>query len=401
MFSDDLVNLMQVRAFVRVAQLGSVSKASEALYRAQSVVTRAVSELEIALGVSLFERHVNGMRLSESGERILPRALRVLDELQTVPLLLNAATPLVEPLYLFQARRLELFVKLCETRHMQTVARHFGLSQPAVSSALKVMEGGCGQSLFERTPKGLQPTRVSLEILFPIRRALNELRHMRSDITAMRGALEGVVHVGALPLGRTRILPEAIVRLTAEHPGIRVITNESPFDFLATELRVGDIDFIFGALRSADYASDMTGEALLVEEMVVLARHDHPLSTGPVAVHALANARWVLPRAGSPARRLLEACFTEASVQAPWPVVETADMAIIRGLLLRSDMLAAVSRHQLEQEMASGELCQIDVQLSGTARPIGLIYRNASLHSAAANAAMGAIRHVVKEMADH
>lgn len=401
MFSDDLVNLMQVRAFVRVAQLGSVSKASEALYRAQSVVTRAVSELEIALGVSLFERHVNGMRLSESGERILPRALRVLDELQTVPILLNAATPLVEPLYLFQARRLELFVKLCETRHMQTVARHFGLSQPAVSSALKVMEGGCGQSLFERTPKGLQPTRVSLEILFPIRRALNELRHMRSDITAMRGALEGVVHIGALPLGRTRILPEAIVRLTAEHPGIRVITNESPFDFLATELRVGDIDFIFGALRSADYASDMTGEALLVEEMVVLARHDHPLSTGPVAVHALANARWVLPRAGSPARRLLEACFTEAGVQAPWPVVETADMAIIRGLLLRSDMLAAVSRHQLEQEMASGELCQIDVQLTGTARPIGLIYRNASLHSAAANAAMGAIRHVVKEMADH
>ncbi|MFJ5298556.1 LysR family transcriptional regulator [Pseudomonas sp. NPDC088368] len=401
MFSDDLVNLMQVRAFVRVAQLGSVSKASEVLYRAQSVVTRAISELEIALDVSLFERHVNGMRLSESGERILPRALRVLDELQTVPLLLNAATPLVEPLYLFQARRLELFVKLCETRHMQTVARHFGLSQPAVSSALKVMEGGCGQSLFERTPKGLQPTRVSLEILFPIRRALNELRHMRSDITAMRGALEGVVHIGALPLGRTRILPEAIVRLTAEHPGIRVITNESPFDFLATELRVGDIDFIFGALRSADYASDMTGEALLVEEMVVLARHDHPLSTGPVAVHALANARWVLPRAGSPARRLLEACFTEAGVQAPWPVVETADMAIIRGLLLRSDMLAAVSRHQLEQEMASGELCQIDVQLTGTARPIGLIYRNASLHSAAANAAMGAIRHVVKEMADH
>ncbi|NBB09227.1 LysR family transcriptional regulator [Pseudomonas sp. SLFW] len=401
MFSDDLVNLMQVRAFVRVAQLGSVSKASEALYRAQSVVTRAISELEIALGVSLFERHVNGMRLSESGERILPRALRVLDELQTVPLLLNAATPLVEPLYLFQARRLELFVKLCETRHMQTVARHFGLSQPAVSSALKVMEGGCGQSLFERTPKGLQPTRVSLEILFPIRRALNEVRHMRSDITAMRGALEGVVHIGALPLGRTRILPEAIVRLTAEHPGIRVITNESPFDFLATELRVGDIDFIFGALRSADYASDMTGEALLVEEMVVLARHDHPLSTGPVAVHALANARWVLPRAGSPARRLLEACFTEAGVQAPWPVVETADMAIIRGLLLRSDMLAAVSRHQLEQEMASGELCQIDVQLTGTARPIGLIYRNASLHSAAANAAMGAIRHVVKEMSDH
>ena len=38
----ELPNLMQVRAFVRVADLGSVSRASEALFRAQSVVTRAI-----------------------------------------------------------------------------------------------------------------------------------------------------------------------------------------------------------------------------------------------------------------------------------------------------------------------------------------------------------------------
>lgn len=245
MFSDELPNLMQVRSFVRVAQLGSVSKASEALYRAQSVVTRAISELENQLAVALFERHVNGMRLTDYGQKILPRALRVMTELESVPRLLGDTDSAVEPLYLFQTRRLQVFVKLCETRHMQTVAGHFGLSQPAISSALKVLEGGCGRSLFERTPKGLQPTRISQDILFPVRRALNELRHISSDIVAMRGSLQGVVHIGALPLGRTQILPEAIVRLTREHPGIRVITNESPFDLLATELRVGDVDFIF------------------------------------------------------------------------------------------------------------------------------------------------------------
>lgn len=398
MFSDELVNLMQVRAFVRVAQLGSVSKASEALFRAQSVVTRAISELEAQLDVPLFERHVNGMRLTEYGEKILPRALGVMAELESIPRLLDQADSSIEPLYLFQARRLQIFVKLCEARHMQTVARYFGLSQPAISSALKVLEGGCGHSLFERTPKGLEPTRVSQDILFPIRRALNELRHIGPDIVAMRGSLQGVVHIGALPLGRTRILPEAIVRLTAAHPGIRVITNESPFDLLATELRVGDVDFIFGALRSADYASDLLGEALLTEEIVVLARHDHPLCSAPIARHDLATARWVLPRAGSPARRLLDACFAESGMQAPWPVVESGDMAIIRGLLMRSDMLAAVSMHQLEQEIASGELCRLDVQLKQTTRPIGLIYRTACLHSAVAEAAMNAIRQVINEL---
>lgn len=394
----ELPNVMQVRAFVRVAEVGSVSRACELLFRAQSVVTRAIAELEAQLGVTLFERHTNGMRLTDYGKCVLPRAQRVLAELDSVPRMLGAQA--VEPLYLFQARRLEIFVKLCETRHMQTVASHFGLSQPAVSAALKVLEGGCGQPLFERTPRGLQPTRASQEILFPIRRALNELRHLDSDLSAMRGALRGVVHVGALPLGRTQILPQAIVRFTAAHPQVRVITNESPFDLLATELRVGDVDFVLGALRPSDYASDLCGEALITEDMVVLARRGHPMLQAPVSLAQVRDARWVLPRAGSPARRMLDSCFADAGLDAPWPVVESADLAIIRGLLMQSDMLAAVSAHQLAHEIASGELCRVMVALAGTTRAIGLIYRSGCLHSPAAAALMACVREVVRVQAD-
>ena len=400
METSELPSLMHVRAFVRVADHGSVSKASVALYRAQSVVTRSISELEARLDVALFERHANGMRLTDYGERLLPRARRVLAELESVPRLLSSGDKrAVEPLYLFQARRLQVFVKLCETHHMQTVASLLGLSQPAISSTIKVMENGCGQTLFERTPRGLQPTRASHEILFPIRRALNELRHIETDITALRGALQGVVHVGALPLGRTRILPEAIVRMVAEYPEIQVITNESPFDLLATELRAGDVDFIFGALRSEAYASDLTGEALLTEDMVVLARRDHPLYSKTALHDELSSAQWVLPRAGSPARKMLDECFTRFGIAPPRPVVESADMAIIRGLLLRSDMLAAVSAHQLEQEIASGELCILPLELKQTTRAIGLTYRNGCLHSPVAQALMEMIRRVIREQA--
>jgi LysR family transcriptional regulator of gallate degradation len=400
METSELPSLMHVRAFVRVADHGSVSKASVALYRAQSVVTRSISELEARLDVALFERHANGMRLTDYGERLLPRARRVLAELESVPRLLSSGDKrAIEPLYLFQARRLQVFVKLCETRHMQTVASLLGLSQPAISSTIKVMENGCGQTLFERTPRGLQPTRASHEILFPIRRALNELRHIETDITALRGALQGVVHVGALPLGRTRILPEAIVRMVAEYPEIQVITNESPFDLLATELRAGDVDFIFGALRSEAYASDLTGEALLTEDMVVLARRDHPLYSKTAVHDELSSAQWVLPRAGSPARKMLDECFTRFGIAPPRPVVESADMAIIRGLLLRSDMLAAVSAHQLEQEIASGELCILPLELKQTTRAIGLTYRNGCLHSPVAQAMMEMIRRVIREQA--
>ncbi len=396
MSSSELPHLMQIRAFVRVAEHGSVSKAAEVLLRAQSVVTRSIRDLELRLDNPLFERHASGMLLTPFGKCILARARRVLLELEGIPALLgHPSHPFHEPLYLLNTRRLEVFVKLCETQHMQTVANAFQLTQPAISAALKVLEGGTGKILFERTARGLMPTRASNDILYPIRRALNELRHLDADIAALKGSLQGVVRVGALPLGRTRILPEAIVRLLAEHPGVQVSTNESPFNLLALELRAGDLDFVFGALRPSDYASDLHGEELLTEEMVILVRRGHPLLSREVTTQDLVQARWILPRANSPARRLLDAHFQQLGDAAPIPMVETGDLAIIRGLLMRSDMLAVVSEHQLEHEIASGEFQQLPVPLGDTGRPIGLIYRTNGLPSPTAEALIEHIRAVI------
>ncbi|CAI8716114.1 HTH-type transcriptional regulator GalR [Pseudomonas sp. IT-196MI5] len=400
MNSLDLPNLMQVRAFLHVVDYGSVSKASTVLFRAQPVVTRAILALEKRLGVLLFERNVNGMRLTDYGEGVLPRARRTLEELQAVvPLLGHAPGNTAEPLYLLQTRRLEVFATLCQTHHMQTAASILGVSQPAISAAIKVLEQGSGCSLFERTPHGLLPTRPCLAMLLRVRRALNELRHIDADIAALGGSLQGAVHVGALPLGRTGILPEAMVRLTSENPHVRIVTNESPFDLLASELRAGDVDFILGALRPSAYASDLHSEALLQEEMVILVRRDHPWLKRSLVYDDLSAARWVLPRAGSPARQLLDAFFAHIGIAAPSPVIETADLAILRGVLLRSDMLAAVSAHQLEHEMASGDLVRLPLALSHTTRPIGLISRAGALQSPAAQALMDKIRQVVNETA--
>lgn len=392
--SHALPHLMQIRAFVQVAEHGSVSRASASLLRAQSVVTRSIRDLETDLCAQLFERHASGMLPTPQGKSILPRARRILAELEAIPALLGHAPH--EPLYLLQTRRLEIFVKLCEARHMQTVANAFGLTQPAISAALRVLEDGAGKALFERTARGLQPTRASLDMLYPVRRALNELRHLRADIALLDGSVQGTVMVGALPLGRTRILPEAIVRLLGRHPGVRVATTESPFNLLALELRAGDVDFVLGALRSEDYASDLTGEPLLSEEMLILAGRDHPLLSREVLPHDLDDARWVLPRADTPARLLLEARFARLGKTPPQPVVETGDMAIIRGLLLRSDLLAVVSAHQLEVEIASGELRPLALQWHDTSRPIGLIYRRNGLHSPAAQALLDDIRAVCR-----
>ncbi|WP_206604039.1 LysR family transcriptional regulator [Chimaeribacter californicus] len=399
---DEGVNLMQIRAFIQVVEQGSVSRAADELFRTQSAVTRAIRDLELRLAVPLFERHAGGMMLTDFGKCVLPRARRALAELHQVPLRLarlrgRPAHGEAEPLWLFNVRRLQIFITLCQTRHMQTVAAQLGLSQPAVSAALKVLENGAGLALLERTPYGMMPSLAGREMEPNIRRALNELGHIPADIAARRGVLAGTVRIGALPLGRTRLLPQAIIRLTARYPAVRVITNESAFGALAAEMRAGDIDFIFGALRNSNDAADITRETLFREEMVLLARRDHPLATQPLCADNLRRARWVLPRAATPARHLLDGCFRAMGIPAPEPVVESGDLALVRGLLLHSEMVAAVSAHQLEHELASGELVVLPLALPDTGRDIGLTCRTGCLHSPAAQAMIDCLREVCAE----
>jgi LysR family transcriptional regulator of gallate degradation len=58
MHRPELPNLKQILAFLSVVEYGNAPIASTILFRAQTVVTRAILALEKRLGISLFERNV-------------------------------------------------------------------------------------------------------------------------------------------------------------------------------------------------------------------------------------------------------------------------------------------------------------------------------------------------------
>lgn len=82
------------------------------------------------------------------------------------------------------------------------------------------------------------------------------------------------------------------------------------------------------------------------------------------------------------------------------PAVETGDLAVLRGLLLESDMLTAISAHQLRYEIRDGSLVALDFPLERTRRQIGLSQRLGALPSPGALALMAEIRKVVTDSAE-
>lgn len=399
--NDDSIKIMQLRSFCMIAKYGTVSEAADNLFRTQSAVTRSVRELEDALGVTLFERHASGMMLTVFGKCILPRAQKAIAELRQIPALLNKVKQRgterredAEPIWLFNLRRLEVFVALHRFHHTKTVAHALGVSQPAISASLKVLEKGAGISFFQRTPRGLLPTAAGREIAPAVSRAINEISHIKEDIAARQGVLTGTVTIGALPLSRTSLLPEAISQVVAKHPGIRIFTNESAFSSLITELRSGDVDFIVGALRKDEEFFDTENIPLFEEELIMLVGPQNPLVHKVLQAEDFAAAQWILPRSKTPARRLLDKAFIERDLTPLQPVIESGDLAIVRGLLLRTDMVAVVSSQQLAWELENDILVPLYYSLPDTRREIGLIFRKGSLHSPAAQALIDTIKNM-------
>jgi DNA-binding transcriptional LysR family regulator len=77
----DRIELMS--AFVRVVEVGSLSRAARTLKTTQPTVSKWVARLERHLGVKLLQRNTRGVRLTEAGERYFRSVRRILKEIDT------------------------------------------------------------------------------------------------------------------------------------------------------------------------------------------------------------------------------------------------------------------------------------------------------------------------------
>ncbi|MBC7781437.1 MAG: LysR family transcriptional regulator [Proteobacteria bacterium] len=78
------MNFLQLRYFLKVAELGSISAAAAAIWVSQPAVSRQIRLLEEALGTRLFEREARGVRLTEAGSSVHGRAQQLLRELESI-----------------------------------------------------------------------------------------------------------------------------------------------------------------------------------------------------------------------------------------------------------------------------------------------------------------------------
>jgi LysR family transcriptional regulator of gallate degradation len=399
------IGIRQARVFLVVADSLSVTRAAKSLNRSQTSVTKSLHDLAHQLGVELFDRSSKGVSLTAYGECLLPRAREAAEAFAK-------AGELVPPASMQQStstarffrmdvsdKWLDAFLATAEHQNIAAAAEHLGLTPAAVSSSIRKLEDTLHTILFERTPNAIIPSAFGQSLTNYVKLARSHLRHACDELAGLQGVNRGRLTVGTLPFVRTIIVPRAINSILEAHPYLDIATIEGPYDDLVAALRCGDIDLMVGALRGATADKDLLEETILDDNLAVVARAGHPLlQVSAPGWEDLLSFQWILPRRGTPTRTLFEKAIADSGLTVPPHVIETSSLVMLRGLLLESDRVTILSRHQIRFEEQTGLLAPLPFDLSGTDRPIGLTHRKTGSLSPAATLFADEIRAAAADL---
>ena len=275
-----------------------------------------------------------------------------------------------------ELRDIEYFVAIASERSMRAAALKLGLTQPALTKAIRRLEDSVGVPLFDRGARGVSLTVYGDALLRHARTLKAGMAEVASELEALKDGTAGLVRIGAGPRWQQWVLPEAIRRFRETHPNVQLAILGGTDDVIKEQLSEGALDFIIASIPADMDRPDLLGEAITLDDYRVVADLDHPLRRHPSPQIAdLLDYPWVLPHAATYLMQRVQAVFRAHGLTPPKPMIET-DLPQLRFRLMR-DCQTLLSVHLMGQLMAFREdrIRPIDIPGTDWQRPSGIITR--------------------------
>ncbi|WNO54497.1 LysR family transcriptional regulator [Stakelama saccharophila] len=243
---------------------------------------------------------------------------------------------------------LRVFDTLYEERSVTRASERLGLTQSAVSHALRRLRDMLDDPLFVRAARGLQPTPRAIEIAPGVRTGLDQLRSALAPSQFDPAIAERGFTLAAGSYFCALLVPKLVARTRVTAPGIsfRIVPQGAQ---LLSELDESVVDLALGAFSRVP--PRLTAQPLYREELVWIAAAGHPLSAGPVSTEALeaqprlriAPARpFEALRSAGPQGDLERHAIAESDAAGRTPAATVYDALTAIATVARTDQIALV-----------------------------------------------------------
>ena len=267
-----------------------------------------------------------------------------------------------------------VFYTVAKCGSLTRAADELFISQPAVSQAIKQLEGQLGVSLFNRTHRGMELSEQSGKQIFPIvERALRELDEAENKLKEMNTTATGTIRISASDTIFSYALIDKIAEYHEKYPEVKLnlincITTETlellknnRCDVAFLNLPVDDKDFVLSSVMMPLHDTFVANEkyATLSESVQPLkSMHDYPLlmlGANTVTRKAIIN-------------------FSHSIGVHLHPEIECGSLELMIKLAGNGVGIACVPREYVRRELEEGSLREIKTEPALPARSVGIAF---------------------------
>jgi DNA-binding transcriptional LysR family regulator len=256
---------------------------------------------------------------------------------------------------------LGVFLAVVEQGTMTAAAAAEGISQPAISAQVRVLERYYGTPLLQRTGRGVVPTATGDVVADHAGRILalvDELARLVRDLEDLKS---GRLVIGASSTVGEQFLPAHLGRFHAAYPQIELEVRIGNSGEITAAVVRRELDFAFVGRPPRD--DELIAEPVFVDEVVAFVAPGDPLlRDAPIDPTTLSGRQFVLRERGSATRDLALHCLATAGC-VPAHVIELGSNEAVKRAVEAGLGIGLLSTHAIEAERLAELL--VDLPIAG------------------------------------
>ncbi|MDQ3780059.1 MAG: LysR family transcriptional regulator [Chloroflexota bacterium] len=268
---------------------------------------------------------------------------------------------------------LALFLAVVEHGTMTAAAEAEGISQPAISAQVKVLERYFGAPLFQRNGRGVLPTATGQVVTIFAGQILALADEMGRAVRDLENLRSGQLVIGASSTVGEQFLPTYLGRFHAAYPGVTLEVRIGNTGEITAAVIMRELDFAFVGRPPED--DTLLAEPIFADEVVAFVAPGDPLlRDGPSDPAALSGRQYVLRERGSATRDLALQCLATSGCDAGH-VIELGSNEAVKRAVEAGLGIGLLSTHAIESERLAGLLVDLPIREWDCHRSFWLIRR--------------------------
>jgi DNA-binding transcriptional LysR family regulator len=261
-----------------------------------------------------------------------------------------------------------------------------GLSQPAVSRSLSMLEARVGEALFVKGKRPLQPTVLGSQLATHGRAMLVASRKASDTVQGFLKGTAGLVRVGGVPFFMDAMISRMIAEFQNLEPDIAVSQSYGNLPELSEALAADQIDIGIVPLGLLDAAAGFEFTEILPARNVVACRVGHPLlRKRRLAMSDLSDYPWIAPLPGSPLRSDLHAILLTIGMSELNIRYAGGSLMSVMNYMTETNALAVVPHSVVFAQRKENRITVLPLEIPQPHRSLGILRRAGTARTAASD----------------